>query len=155
MAELGIAAATVQFLDVGARLLIILSRVCTDLRQVLHNIEAAGEKLREFTELVRKLEAEVHAPNAGAASTLNGALSPAQVDYGTSLLKQCIDQAEELEKVLRTLVSDPADRALKKAWRAVVCVKTEKDISDKLQELKTSLSLWYNHESFALLKNQA
>ncbi len=158
MAEIvGIAAATVQFLDVGARLLGLVSQVCTDLQHVPRKIKASVEELTNFIGLVRMLDADIRAPNTGPASTLKGALSPAQLAHGTSLLRQCIDQAQELEGILQVLVPRPNERAIKKRWRAVVGLMTEKEILDRwtrLHGIKTDLGLWYEHETLLLVTNQ-
>lgn len=159
MAEaLAVAAAAVQFLDVGARLLLVLSRVCTDLRHVPREIEDTVQELKEFLQLVRLLDSDIRAPNTGPASTLNGALAAAHIDHATSLLSQCIIQAQQLEETLSPLVLKANDHAIRKAWRAVVALKTEKEILrkwDRLQRLKASLCVWYNHTSLLLLKDQA
>lgn len=74
MAEaLAIAAAALQFLDVSARLVVMLARLCTDLRHVPREIQETLQELTEFVQLMRILNSDIRAAKTDPTSTLNGA----------------------------------------------------------------------------------
>jgi len=157
MAELGIAAAAVQFTDVGVRLLEVLVRVCTDIRHVPSKLRATVTELKGFIQLARAIDQNIRAPNIGPASTLNGALSPAHISFGLHLLSESIVQAQQLEGVLKPLLPKPNDNAIKRGWRAVSGLKMEKEILEKcmqIQNLKVNLILWFNNGSLFLFNDQ-
>lgn len=158
MAEaIAIAGVAVQFLDVSARLLSILSRFCQNLEHVPRQVRSTVQELTVFRHLVQVIDLDIRASNTGPVSTLSGALSPDHVILAISVLNQCITQAQELEDILQPLMPKASDHVLKKRWRAVASMRAEKEILDKwtqLQGLKTTLTLWYNHQTLVLLKDQ-
>jgi hypothetical protein len=158
MAEVvGITAAAVQFLDVAARLTMTLSRVYGEFQHMPRKVKAIAEELTEFTRLIHFLNSDIQAPNTGAASTLNGALSPSSIALATGLLGRCIIEAQHMEDLLRPLVPKTSDTAIKRGWRTVVGPRKENEILDtwmRLQGHKINLSLWYHRETLILLRDK-
>lgn len=157
MAEVvGITAAAVQFLDVAARLAMTLSRVCGDFRRMPRKVKAIAEELTEFTRLINILNSDTQAPNTGAASILDGALSPTSIALATGLLGRCIIEAQHMEDLLRPLVPKMRDTAIKRGLRTVIALKREPEILDtwmRLQGHNIKLSLWYHRETLRLLRD--
>lgn len=158
MAEaVAIAAAVVQFLDVSSRLFSTLSRFCENLEHVPRKVRDTVQELKVFRQLVYPLDSDIRAPNTGPASTLSGALSPDNVNLAVSLLDQCITQVQQLEETLQPLMLKACDYGIKKRWRAVAGLKVEKEILDRwtrLQGLKSTLNLWYSHQTLLSIKYQ-
>lgn len=158
MAEIvAVTAAAVQFLDVGGRVLIKLSRLCSDLQHAPKAVETARSNLRVLVRLVGKIKQDLEAARAGPATTLQGAVSPERLATATTSLEECLAEANELFQTLDGLVCERSDNVAKRAWRAIVSVKKEKEILDgltRLEQLKSNLALWYQHETLALVNNQ-
>lgn len=155
MAEtVAVVAAAVQFLDVGGRVLVKLSRLCSDLRRVPKTMKTAQHDLTTFLALTRMIQADLGASRTGPASTLNGVITAGSLDMAAATLGKCICEANELYNILSGIVSERSDSVTKKAWLAVVGVKKKQKIVDgfvRLQSLRSELNVWYSHETLALI----
>lgn len=150
----GLGAAVVQFVDVGWRVSIGISRLCSDLKGAPQKVKSASRKLKHLLNLMRLIESEI---STSQTSTLDVNIPQAQLDIRKELVEDCVRRAKELEDVLKKLTSEPGDNLLKKTWRAVISAKNESTILEKcsdLEDLKSSLSLWYESRSLNLVEKQ-
>ena len=158
MAEiLAVTAAAVQFIDVGGRALVKFSRLVSNLRRAPKAVRTAKSDLSRLVGLVKTIKQDFEAAKTGPATSLSGAVSHARLDTAASFLKDCLNETNELLRILDGLDCERSDNVAKKAWRAVVSVKEENKISEglaHLEQIKSSLSLWYQHETLALVNNQ-
>ena len=154
---LAVTAAAVQFVDVGGRVLVKLSRLCSDLKRAPKAVRTAKNDLKALVGLVGTIGQDFQAARTGPATSLNGAVSLARLATAASYLQECLNETSGLLKILNGLDCEPADSAAKKVWRAVVSVKEEKKISEglaRLDQIKSNLFLWYQHETLVLVNNQ-
>ena len=142
MAEaVGIAAATLQLIDLGGRVLIASSRLCSDLKNVPRKITTARHNLQQFFDLFRILDSDFEIANGIPSSS--GAASSQNLHFLTGLLNEAFQQTTGLAALLESL-STPQCTTLKRAWSAVVSVRKEEEIivrSQRLESLKSTLQL--------------
>ncbi|KAL1635247.1 hypothetical protein SLS58_010323 [Diplodia intermedia] len=154
MAEVvGIVAGAVQFLDVGSRVLISLSRFCSDLQHVPRKIKRVRRQLEQTLQLVESIKSDVDAPNTGSGTTLSGIISQPDVDYAKGLLDDAAAHVAELQVLLNKLTVT-GDGFVRKAWRAVVAVKKEEEILSKCSDIETTTGLlqtWMHNQSLKLI----
>ena len=153
---IGLAAAAIQFADVGWRVTLALSRLFSDLRQGPVKVRNAERELRLPMTFVETLTSDPGLATGGSTSILNGCITSTQHTGGLSLFDECKDQAQELERILTQLAPN-THRGIKRAWRMVVSVKMEHEIMSRcvrLESLKMSLNMWYGHVNLLLLKTQ-
>jgi hypothetical protein len=155
MAEaLGIAAAIVQLIDLGGRVLIISTRLCSDLKNVPGKIVTINRDIRHFIELLHLLELDLGI--GGSSTAILGSPSAESLHIVARVLNEAIREAEELATLLQE-ISTPQSSRIKKAWNTIVSVKREGEITDRcrrLESLKSSLQLWYERRSVALAQEQ-
>ncbi len=152
MAEIALAAAVVQFVDVGWRALIGVSRLCSNLEQSPRKVKRARQQLKHLMDLVQIIQADT-----GPASSITKTIPQAELVVVISIIQDCTRQATELEMILQKLVPGPQDPFWKKTWRAVISVKNESDILEictHLEVSKSSLSLWYESRTLMFVHRQ-
>ena len=153
---IGLAAAAIQFADVGWRAFLALSRLFSDLRQVPVKMKNAKRELELLLKFVEILKSDLGVATSGSTFILNGCITSTQYTSALSLFDECKDQAQELERILTQLAPNE-HRGIKRAWRMVVSVKMEHEIVSRcvrLESLKTSFNIWYGHVNLLLLKTQ-
>ena len=134
MAEVGIAASIIQFIDVGGRSLIGLSRLCSTLRHVPQTIENSQTTLNHLLAIAKIVKSNHLTLHAGRQA----------VEFN-SVCSDCIKLAKDLESLLNSLTVAVYDGPLRRAWKTVVAAKKEKEIleiCERLEQYKTTLSLW-------------
>ena len=158
MAEvLALTTAAAQFIDVGSRVLIKLSRLCSDLQNAPKAVETARSNLSVLVRLVERIKQDLEAARSGPASTLQGAVPPERLAPATTSLDECLSKADKLSRTLDNLVPKCSDNVAKRVWRAIVTVKKEKEILGSLmclEQLKSNLGLWYQLETLSLVNDQ-
>lgn len=156
MAEIvGIVAGAVQFLDVGSRVLINLSRFCSDLQHVPRKIKRVRQQLEQTLRLVESIKSDVEAPNTGPGTSLSGIISQPQADIAKSLLKGAAVQVMELQ-VLLDKIAPTGNGFIEKTWRAVVAMQKEEDILRKCSDIEKPAGLlqaWMQHQSLLLIRD--
>lgn len=153
---IGLAATALQFADVGWRATLALSRLISDLEHVPVKIKNTKRELELLLTFVEMLKSDLGLATSGSTSILNDYMTSTQHASALSLFDECLDQAQELERILTRLTPNRG-RGLKRAWRAVISVKTEQEIISRcvrLESLKMSLNMWYGHMNLHLLKSQ-
>ncbi len=157
MAEVALAAAIVQFADVGWLACKGVSRLYSELENAPVKLRIACQNLKQLLDLVRNLRSDLTALQAGAQSPFDACISPTNFSEAVELVQSCTRTATELEQKLDTLQPKGQDHLLKRAWRAVVTVKRESEILEDfrhLESLKSSLLLWYESRTFSLMEKQ-
>jgi hypothetical protein len=157
MAEVaGVVASIVQLIDIGGRVVIKLSRFCSDLQKVPHKIKRAKHQVDQLLSLLRCINSDLTASDQGDASSLAGLRSPNHLHFATHLVEDALHQAEELANILDDL-APRKDSLFNRGWRALVSLKKEEDIVERcsrLETLKSDLQMWYGHQSMVLLNKQ-
>ena len=137
MAEVAIGASAIQFIDVGVRLLLGLSRLYSKLDHVPEKIEKSRATLQHLLLIAEVVKSNHVSSYAGSqAAEFNLACS------------ECIKLVKELASLLDDLTAATNDGPFRRAWKAIVAVKKEKeilDICERLEQYKTTLSLWLFH----------
>ena len=137
MAEVAIAASAIQFIDVGGHLLLGLSRLCSKLRHVPEKIKKSQVTLQQLlviAEVVKSNHASLY--TGSQAADFNFACS------------ECIKLVKDLIALLDGLIAAVNNSPFYRAWKVIVAVKREKEILDmceRLEQHKTTLSLWLFH----------
>ena len=152
MAEaLGIAAAIVQLVDIGGRVLILSSRLCSEFKNVPGKMITIRREVRHSIDLLRLVDLDLAGGHDSAALS-----PPENLRVLADILKETIQQAKELAKLLEE-ISAPQGTQIKKAWNSIVSVKRQKEIMDRcqrLESLKSDLQLWYQHRIVAMTQQQ-
>ena len=137
MAEFAIVASAIQFIDVGGRLLLGLSRLYSKLDHVPEKIEKSQATLRHLLVVAEVVKSNhVNSYTGSQAAEFNLACSG------------CIKLVKELASLLDTLSAATNDGPFRRTWKAIVAVKKEKeilDICERLEQYQTTLSLWLCH----------
>ncbi|KAF4471437.1 hypothetical protein FALBO_1642 [Fusarium albosuccineum] len=144
MAEvLGIVAGATQLLDLSARVLVASSRLYSKLKNVPGELETLKKNTQQFIDLLWMISSDFDISLGPQANPLHVA------HRVTSILHDAMDESEKLALLLERL-SVNSSSSIKRAWSAVVSAKQERDIAERCQRiesLKTSLQLWYQHQS--------
>lgn len=155
MAEvIALTAAAVQFLDVGGRVLIAFSSLCSGLKRVPAKVKAEIQQLEHVLVVLRTIETDVTAPSNGLATALTGVLIQSQISEAKALLNDAVSQAKELEVILKSLVPPTQESALRKAWRMIISQKKEEEILERcrgLEAVKSTIQLWQERCNYARL----
>ena len=137
MAEVAIVASAIQFIDVGGRLLLSLSRLCSKVHHVpekIENLRATLQHLLIIAEVVKSNHVSSYAGSQAAEFNL--------------ACSESIKLIKELASLLDNLTAVVDDGPFRRTWKAIVAVKKEKeilDICERLEQYKTTLSLWLFH----------
>ncbi len=119
MAEVGIAASVIQYIDVGGRSLIGLSRLCSTLRHVPQTIENSQTNTQPSPSHCKNCQ--IQSSDLTCGNTGRGI-------WFYVLYSDCIKLAEDLESLLNSLTVAVYDGPLRRAWKTVVAAKKEKEI---------------------------
>lgn len=150
-------AAAVQFIDVGFRTCIAASRLCSDVKNAPRKVQTTCENLKHLIDLVRTIQSELSIFQHAQQSTVNQAISQSDLEAIIRLIQACAQQARSLEDTLKTIAFKADDGMLKKTWRSVVSMKKESEIVQgcrQLEELKSSVSIWYGSRMLVLQHKQ-
>ncbi|KAI9801183.1 MAG: hypothetical protein M1825_003457 [Sarcosagium campestre] len=152
--ELGFAAT--QVADVGLRAALGLWRLASDLKNVPDKIDKAKRELDLLLALVNMIRADLDLATASSAPREKSLLTSAQEASAQALFNELKDQITALEVTLIKI--DPnSKKGLKRAWRKVVSVEAEREVMSRcsrLEGLKGSLNVWYNHVSLLMIGGQ-
>ncbi|OCK94896.1 uncharacterized protein K441DRAFT_90935 [Cenococcum geophilum 1.58] len=153
---LGIVASAVQFVDVGLRALLALTKLYSNLQNAPRKLKAAVCGLQQSIRLVQIIQTDIERPYDGPGSTLSVSIAPDML-LRPSHSSTNVDEAKQLESLLYQLTSTPSDHILKWGWRRVIILKDESDILEtrkRLERLKSALDLWLGNESLEMVQKQ-
>lgn len=141
MAEaVGIAAAAVQFLDISARLLVKLSWICSEIRDV-------PESLRNLRTDVQHHVAAAGEIAKGTADTFSSHQASAEFE---ALLLEYVDNMEALHNLLEEISQGCDAGLIQRGWSAVRTINKKSEILDlcnRLEQKKTQISMWITNMS--------
>ncbi|KAF4963898.1 hypothetical protein FSARC_8151, partial [Fusarium sarcochroum] len=144
MAEvLGIVAGTAQLLDLSTRIVLASSGVYAKLKNVPGEIET----LKYNTELLINLLQQIKRDFEGPVSLQSNSLHI--VHDATSIFHEATKELAALAQLLEGIPVN-ASSSVRRAWSAVLGAKKQADIADRcrrIEHLKSSLQLWYQHQS--------
>ena len=137
MAELAVAAAAAQFIDLGGSILSSLSKVIAECRDAPHRISTLRGEVRQLIKLV-----QITQSNATVAAVFNASID-------RELLFDTIGKAQRLQRLLGELHVDLDKGLAVRTWAAIRTVKKDRELDflcEGLERQKTSLLIWFgNH----------
>jgi hypothetical protein len=126
MAEVvSLIAASVQFIDVGFRACIMISRLCSDVKNAPRKLQTTCENLKHLIDLVRTIQSDLSVFQNAQQSIVNQAISQSDLDAIVRLIQACAQQARSLEDTLKTIGFKADDSMLKR------CLYQLGSLSDK------------------------
>ena len=137
MAEVAIVASAIQFIDVGGRLLLGLSQICSKVHHVPEKIEKSRATLQHLLVVAEVVKSNHVSSYAGSQA----------VEFNLAC-SECIKLIKEFASLLNGLTAATNDGPFRRTWKAIVAIKKEKeilDICERLEQYKTTLSLWLFH----------
>ena len=137
MAELAVAAAAAQFIDLGGSILSSLSKIVAEFRDAPHRISTLRGEVQQLTELVRITQS-----NAEVAAVFNASIDK-------EVLSDTIGKAQRLQRLLEGLHVEPSKGLAVRTWAAIRTVKKDNELEMLcvgLQRQKSNLLIWFaNH----------
>ena len=137
MAELAVAAAAAQFIDLGGSILSSLSKIIAECRDAPHRISTLRGEVQQLTELVRITQS-----NAAVAAVFNASINK-------EVLSDTIAKAQRLQRLLEGLHVESDKSLAVRTWAAIRTVKKEKELEvlcEGLERQKSNLLIWFaNH----------
>ena len=137
MAELAVAAAAAQFIDLGGSILSSLSKIIAECRDAPHRISTLRGEVQQLIELVR-----VSQSNAAVAAVFNASID-------NEVLSDTIRKAQQLQRLLAELHVDLDKGLVVRSWAAIRTVKKDSELDslrEGLERQKASLLIWFgNH----------
>ncbi|TGO56095.1 hypothetical protein BCON_0082g00070 [Botryotinia convoluta] len=144
MAEaIGLAAAIVQFVDIGLRAYLKLDQFCTDIRDAPQIIQNLQVDLRQQLDIAENIHINHHA-------ILQSITSADQIEI---LLIHYIDQIRNLEGLLNVITNQKTDRSWRRGWKGIQMAKKKEEIMavcGRLERHKTSISMWLTETNLKL-----
>ncbi|KAI8718034.1 hypothetical protein NCS52_00881200 [Fusarium sp. LHS14.1] len=149
MAEvLGIVAGAAQLLDLSTRVLVASSSLYGKLKNIPDEIETLKKNTELFIDLLWMISSDFDGP-------INSQVHSLHVTHRiTSILHDARKESEGLALLLEGLSSNSSS-AVRRKWSAVVGATKEKDIAERcrrIESLKSTLQLWYQHQGNAGLR---
>ena len=137
MAEVAVAAAAAQFIDLGGSILSSLSKIVAEFRDAPHRISTLRGEVQQLIELVRITQS-----NAEVAAVFNASIDK-------EVLSDTIGKAQRLQRLLEGLHVEPSKGLVVRTWAAIRTVKKDNELEMLcvgLQRQKSNLLIWFaNH----------
>ena len=137
MAELAVAAAAAQFIDLGGSILSSLSKIIAEFRDAPHRISTLREEVQQLTELVRITQS-----NPEVAAVFNASIDK-------EVLSDTIGKAQRLQRLLEGLHVESDEGLARRTWAAIRTIKKDRDLEvlwKALEGQKSNLLIWFaNH----------
>lgn len=134
------AAAIIQFLDVAVRLSSHLNHLCSDVRNVPHRFQRLQVDLGQQIKIAEHIKTHC----------LPSFATPATPSTFDAPLQEYIKLADELSKTLDKLLTNKSDGLLQRGWNGFRSVQKKEEvlqICDRLEQMKSTLSLWLSAEN--------
>ncbi len=137
MAELAVAAAAAQFIDLGGNVLSSLSKIIAEFRDAPHRISTLRGEVQQLTELVRITQS-----NAAVAAVFNASID-------REILSDTIGKAQRLQRLLDGLHVESDKGLAVRTWAALRTVKKDRELEilyEGFERQKSNLLIWFaNH----------
>ena len=116
MAELAVAAAAAQFIDLGGNILSSLSKIIAEFRDAPHRISTLRREVQQLIELV-----EIIQSHAEVAAVFNTSID-------IEILSDTIGKAQRLQRLLEGLRIESDKGLAVRTWAAVRTVKKDREL---------------------------
>jgi hypothetical protein len=126
MEFLGAVSASVQLIDIGVRIAHVLTDTYQQVRDAPNWVQTRTDQIETLITAVKSVKSKPH-------------LRTAEI---TSIIKSCLSQAQELQKILESVCAAPGcgrGKRLQKALEAVFKEKRVLELLDSLERDKNSL----------------
>ena len=137
MAELAVAAAAAQFIDLGGGILSSLSKIIAECRDAPQRISTLQREVQQLIKLI-----QITQTNSAVAAVFNPSID-------RELLFDTIGKAQRLQRLLGELHVDSDKGLLVRTWAAIRAVKKDRELEalcEGLERQKTNLLIWFaNH----------
>ena len=137
MAELAVAAAAIQFIDLGGSILSSLSKIIAEFRDAPRRISTLRGEVQQLIELVGITQS-----NAEVAAVFN-----ASIDI--EVLSDTIGKAQRLQRLIEGLHVESDKGLAVRTWAAIRTVKKDRELEvlcEGLERQKSNLLIWFaNH----------
>ena len=137
MAELAVAAAAAQFIDLGGSVLSSLSKIIAECRDAPHRISTLRGEVHQLTNLVRITQS-----SAAVAAVFNASID-------REILSDIIGKAQRLQRLLEGLHVESDKGLAVRTWAALRTVKKDRELEvlcEGLERQKSNLLIWFaNH----------
>ena len=137
MAELAVAAAAAQFIDLGGGILSSLTKIIAEYRDAPQRISTLQGEVQQLIKLI-----QITQTNSAVAAVFNASID-------RELLFDTIGKAERLQRLLGELHVDSDNGLLLRTWAAIRTVKKDRELDalcEGLERQKTNLLIWFaNH----------
>ena len=137
MAELAVAAAAAQFIDLGGSILSSLSKIVAEFRDAPHRISTLRGEVQQLTELVRITQS-----NPEVAAVFNASIDK-------EVLSDTIGKAQRLQRLLEGLHVESDEGLARRTWAAIRTIKKDRELEvlcKALEGQKSNLLIWFaNH----------
>ena len=134
MAELAVAAAAAQFIDLGGSIISSLSNIIDEFRDAPHRISTLRGEVQQLIELVRITQS-----NAEVAAVFN-----ASIDI--EVLSDTKRKAQRLQRLLEGLHVESSKGLAVRTWAAIRTVKKDRKLEvlcKALERQKSNLLIWF------------
>ena len=137
MAELAVAAAAAQFIDLGGSILSSLSKIIAECRDAPQRISTLRGEVQQLIRLV-----QITQTNSAVAAVFNASID-------RELLFDTIEKAQRLQRFLGELHVDSDKGLVVRTWAAIRTVKKDRELEalcEGLERQKSNLLMWFaNH----------
>ena len=137
MAELAVAAAAAQFIDLGGSILASLSKIVAEFRDAPRRINTLHGEVQQLIELVRITQS-----NPEVAAVFNASIDK-------EVLSDTIGKAQRLQRLLEGLHVEPSTGLAVRTWASIRTVKKDRELEvlcEGLERQKSNLLIWFaNH----------
>lgn len=138
MAELAIAAAATQFLDIGGRAFISVTQLVSDIGDAPRRVVNLQDEIGQLYSLIKK----IHSTPTTIARFHTSA--------NLGIISDAVKKVEQLQKTLDDLSAGRRDCRLRRTWLAARIVLREKELNllcEGLERHKTNLLAWLGYHN--------
>lgn len=152
LALLGAVAATAQCVDIGKRLLRTGRDLYSRLYDAPDKLRRSLTQLQQLVDLIDLVKQQSYASSTSPliASSQPGFGSVSPVTWLEAVIMDCTNQFQDLEAILKKMLSEIESKPGKVNWRSILTLKRERTISELFSEIerqKSALNLWLGHST--------
>ena len=152
MAELGVAAAILQIAQLTVQVALKANSIASKLKYAPRVINSNLRSVHDFIHKLQALESALKDDSVDQPRIRN-VLTDESRDYVQKLLQRCNEEAKSCDSLLLPIVPQQG-RTWKEAWKRILSIKREEDITQglkNLDSLRSQLSIWYSHQLMLLI----
>ena len=152
MAELGVAAAILQIAQLTVQVAFKTNSIASKLKHAPRVINNNLRSVHDFIYMLQALESALKVDSV-EQPRIRDVLTDESRGYVQELLQRCNEEAKSCDSLLLPIVPQQG-RTWKEAWKRILSVKREEDITQRLKNLdslRSQLSIWYSHQLMLLI----